>query len=39
MFPAVTVIVGRLAYRDSVSRVQVIGIAIALVGIVGVVAL
>ncbi len=39
MFPAVTVVIGRLAYRDSVSGVQVIGIAVALVGIVGVVAL
>ena len=35
---AVTVVIGRLAYRDSVSGVQVVGIAVALVGIVGVVA-
>jgi len=39
MFPAVTVIVGRLAYRDSVSGVQLIGIVVALAGIAGVVAL
>jgi multidrug transporter EmrE-like cation transporter len=39
MFPAVTVIVGRLAYRDSVSGAQLIGIVVALAGIAGVVAL
>ena len=39
MFPAVTVIVGRLAYRDSVSGVPLIGIVVALAGIAGVVAL
>ena len=39
MFPAVTVMVGRLAYRDSVSGMQLIGIVVALAGIAGVVAL
>ncbi len=34
MFPAVTVIVGRLAYRDSVSGMQLVGIVVALAGIV-----
>jgi multidrug transporter EmrE-like cation transporter len=33
------VIVGRLAYRDSVSGMQLVGIGVALAGIAGVVAL
>ena len=39
MFPAVSVVVGRVAFRDSVSRLQVIGIAVVLAGVSGVVAL
>ena len=39
MFPAVSVVVGRVAFRDSVSRLQVIGIAVVLAGVSAVVAL
>lgn len=35
LFPAVSVVVGRVAYGDDVGRRQVIGIAIVLVGVVG----
>jgi len=39
MFPAVSVVVGRVAYRDRVSRLEVVGIAIVLAGVSAVVAL
>lgn len=39
MFPAVTVVIGRLVYRDVVTRLQVLGIVVVLAGVVGVVAL
>lgn len=37
MFPAASVVVGRLAYSDPVSRTQALGIAIVLAGVAGVV--
>jgi uncharacterized membrane protein len=37
MFPAVSVAIGRIFFKDAVSRVQAIGIAIVLAGIAGVV--
>lgn len=37
MFPAVTVTVGRLVYGDAVGRLQVVGLGVVLVGVVGVV--
>lgn len=39
MFPAVTVIVGRFVYHDSVTRRQVIGLVVVLIGVTAVVAL
>lgn len=36
LFPAVTVVVGRVFYRDVVVRLQAVGIAIVLVGVIGV---
>lgn len=39
MFPAVTVVVGRLVFRDDVVARQWVGLAIVLVGVTGVVAL
>lgn len=36
LFPAVTVVVGRVVYRDAVVRLQALGIAIVLVGVIGV---
>ena len=38
MFPAASVAIGRTFFGDTVTRVQALGIAVALVGIVGVVA-
>jgi len=38
MFPAVTVAVGRVVFHDSVSRMQVLGLGIVLVGVTAVVA-
>lgn len=38
MFPAVTVVVGRFVYGDIVSRRQVVGLGVVLVGVVAVVA-
>lgn len=38
MFPAVTVVVGRFVYGDAVSRRQVLGLAVVLVGVTAVVA-
>ena len=38
MFPAVTVAVGRLVFGDSVSRAQVIGLGVVLIGVTAVVA-
>ncbi len=37
MFPAASVAIGYLSYRDPVSRLQLVGIAIVLLGVVGVV--
>jgi drug/metabolite transporter (DMT)-like permease len=39
MFPAVTVLIGRFVYHDTVTRLQVVGLAVVLLGVVGVVAL
>ncbi len=39
MFPAVTVLIGRFVYHDHVTRLQVLGLAVVLVGVTGVVAL
>lgn len=39
MFPAVTVLVGRFVYHDTVTRLQVLGLLVVLVGVTGVVAL
>jgi drug/metabolite transporter (DMT)-like permease len=38
MFPAVTVAVGRVAFHDDVSRRQVYGLGVVLLGVIGVVA-
>ena len=38
MFPAVTVAVGRVVFHDDVSRRQVLGIGVVLIGVAGVVA-
>ena len=37
MFPAASVAVGRIVYRDPVSRLQALGIAVVLLGVAGVV--
>lgn len=36
LFPAVSVVVGRLVYGDDVARRQIVGIAIVLLGVIGV---
>lgn len=36
LFPAVSVVVGRVVYGDDVARRQVVGIAIVLVGVIGI---
>ena len=37
MFPAASVAIGYLSYRDPVSRLQLVGLAIVLLGVAGVV--
>ncbi len=39
MFPAVTVLIGRLVFGDEVTRLQALGVAVVLIGVAGVVAL
>ena len=36
LFPAVTVVVGRFVYGDVVLRRQIVGIAVVLIGVIGV---
>lgn len=38
MFPAVTVLIGRFVYHDAVTRLQVVGLVVVLIGVTGVVA-